>query len=154
MPPFHLPLHDAGSQDDETNSAQTRYIRQTLKFLCLTVIFLYFLLNLRLQTVLKPRSRAEGREAWHNEKRLSALILDVSEFSQNSYWSQGLSNGRCPWICNILHSVWYSVRNMAGGIGYIYKRRASSLPSDFNRAMREASRRRTVTDTDSYAFLI
>lgn len=24
MPPFHLPLHDAGSQDDETITAETR----------------------------------------------------------------------------------------------------------------------------------
>lgn len=29
---------------------------------------------------------------------------------------------------------------------------ASALPSDTNKAMREASRRRTATDTDSYAF--
>ena len=31
---------------------------------------------------------------------------------------------------------------------------ASALPSDIDRAMREASKRRTATDTDSYAFLI
>lgn len=31
---------------------------------------------------------------------------------------------------------------------------ASALPSDFDRAMREASSSRTVTDTDSYAFFI
>ncbi len=30
---------------------------------------------------------------------------------------------------------------------------ASALPSDIDRAMREASSSRTVTDTDSYAFL-
>ena len=30
---------------------------------------------------------------------------------------------------------------------------ASALPSDKNRAMREASECRTATDTDSYAFL-
>ena len=53
----------------------------------------------------------------------------------------------------ILLSTWYSVRNTAGGVDCIYKRRASSLPSNCNRAMREASERRTVTDTDSYAFL-
>lgn len=39
-------------------------------------------------------------------------------------------------------------------IRYIYKRRASSLPSNFDRAMREASSSKTVTGTDSYAFLI
>lgn len=33
-------------------------------------------------------------------------------------------------------------------------RRASALPSNFDRAMREASSSRTVTDTDSYAFFI
>ena len=31
---------------------------------------------------------------------------------------------------------------------------ASALPSNMNRAMREASTSRTVTDTDSYAFFI
>ncbi len=31
---------------------------------------------------------------------------------------------------------------------------ASALPSDFDRAMREASDGRTATDTDSYAFRI
>ena len=35
-------------------------------------------------------------------KRLSALILGHWEFSQNSYLWQGLSNGRCPWICNFV----------------------------------------------------
>lgn len=45
---------------------------------------------------------------------------------------------------------------MAGRNDCIYKRRASSLPSDIDRAMREASSSRTVTDTDtdSYAFLV
>ena len=52
----------------------------------------------------------------------------------------------------ILQPALYSVRNIAGGIGCIYKRRASSLPSDCNRAMREASESRMATDTDSYAF--
>ena len=33
-------------------------------------------------------------------------------------------------------------------------RRASALPSDIDRAMREASECRTATDTDSYAFFI
>lgn len=42
---------------------------------------------------------------------------------------------------------------MAGRNDCIYKRRASSLPSDIDRAMREASSSRTVTDTASYAFL-
>jgi hypothetical protein len=31
---------------------------------------------------------------------------------------------------------------------------ASALPSDFDRAMREASSSRMVTDTDSYAFCL
>ena len=35
-----------------------------------------------------------------------------------------------------------------------YMRGLLQLPSDFDRAMREASVRRTVTDTDSYAFSI
>lgn len=52
----------------------------------------------------------------------------------------------------LLLSAWYSVRDIAGRIDCIYKRRASSLPSDFDRAMREASESKTATDTDSYAF--
>lgn len=54
----------------------------------------------------------------------------------------------------ILQSALCSVRNIVGGIDCIYKRRASSLPSDCNRAMREASESRTAADTDSYAFLL
>ena len=38
------------------------------------------------------------------------------------------------------------------GMGCIYKRGLLTLPSDIRRAMREASKCRTVTDTDSYAF--
>ena len=54
----------------------------------------------------------------------------------------------------ILHSARYFVRNIAERTDCIYKRRASSLPSNCNRAMREASESRTVTDTDSYASLV
>lgn len=54
----------------------------------------------------------------------------------------------------ILHPAIFSARSIAGRIGCIYERRASSLPSNCNRAMREASESRTVTDTDSYAFLV
>ena len=39
------------------------------------------------------------------KKRLSALILDILKFSQNFCQSQGCSNGRCPWICNVLYSA-------------------------------------------------
>ena len=39
----------------------------------------------------------------------------------------------------ILHSARYFGRNIAERIDCIYKRRASSLPSNCNRAMREAS---------------
>lgn len=53
----------------------------------------------------------------------------------------------------ILLSVRYSAWDMAGRNDCIYKRRASSLPSDYRWAMREASSSRTVTDTASYAFL-
>ena len=52
--------------------------------------------------IAEARSGLSGRVGRHNEKRLSALILDVSEFSQNSFRCQGLSNGRCPRICNFL----------------------------------------------------
>ncbi len=55
----------------------------------------------------KPRSGVKrGGSVWtlsckvHNyilEKRLSTLILDTLEFSQNSFRSQGLSNGRRPY---------------------------------------------------------
>ena len=37
-----------------------------------------------------------------HRKRLSALILDCWKFSQNFILYQGLSNGRCPWICDYL----------------------------------------------------
>lgn len=52
----------------------------------------------------------------------------------------------------VQHSAWYSGRNIAGRIDCIYWRGLLQLPSDMNRAMREASGCRTVTDTDSYAF--
>lgn len=40
-------------------------------------------------------------------KRLSALVLDGWEFSQNSYQGQGCSNGRCPWYVNqALSRLW------------------------------------------------
>ena len=45
------------------------------------------------------------------------------------------------------------MREIAGCIDCIYKRGLLALPSDMNRAMREASNSRTVTDTDSYALL-
>lgn len=48
----------------------------------------------------KPGQGQAGGSADIIRKRLSALILDVSEFSQNSFRCQGLSNGRCPRICN------------------------------------------------------
>ena len=54
----------------------------------------------------------------------------------------------------LLHPVRYFVRNMAGRIDCIYERGLLQLPSDMNRAMREASACRTATDTDSYACYI
>ena len=71
-----------------------------------------------------------------------------------SYSCQGLSNGRCPWLCAlpcIRHGVSGEIRPDAS-VAYILAW-ASALPSDMNRAMREASGCRTVTGTDSYAFL-
>lgn len=38
----------------------------------------------------------------HDEKCLSALILDFPEFSQNSFRFQGKCSDECPWICNYL----------------------------------------------------
>ena len=86
-----------------------------------------FILILRLQTVSqKPRSGVMwavcSEHNKHNKKRLSALILDFPEFSQNSFRCQGLSNGRCPWICNILLSAGYFERNIAGCFDCIYRR--------------------------------
>ena len=49
-------------------------------------------------------------------------------------------------------SARYFERNIAECIGCIYKRRASSLPSNIGKAMREASSSRTITDTDSTLF--
>ena len=42
---------------------------------------------------------------------------------------------------------------MSGRNDCIYWRGLLRLPSDLDRAMREASVRRTVTDTESYAFV-
>lgn len=72
-----------------------------------------------------------------------------------SYYSQGMSNDGCPWICNYLVSGTLSRerRRRMPLIAYTSVG-ASSLPSDIDRAMREASIRRTATDTDSYAFFV
>ncbi|MBD5200098.1 MAG: hypothetical protein HDS83_06930 [Bacteroidales bacterium] len=51
-------------------------------------------------------------------------------------------------------SAKYLVRNIAGFIDCIYWRGLLQLPSDFIRAMREASDGRTATDTDSCAFFV
>ena len=85
--------------------------------------------------------------------RLSALILDHLKFLANfSNLSQGLSNGRCPWYVNISVGV-DSERSLSRMPSLHILAWASALPSDFIRAMREASDGRTATDTDSYAFL-
>nr|DAT44894.1 MAG TPA: hypothetical protein [Caudoviricetes sp.] len=55
-------------------------------------------------------------------KRLSALILDCWKFSQNFTLCQGLSNGRCPWICNICFRHDISGEILSGSPDYIYKR--------------------------------
>ncbi len=64
-----------------------------------------------------------------------------------------MSNGRCPWLCNILHPAGYLVIRYGRRHRLHTQAWASALPSDMNRAMREASNSRTVTDTDSYASL-
>ena len=51
-------------------------------------------------------------------------------------------------------SARYFERNSVGCTDCIYWRGLLQLPSDFDRAMREASDSRTVTDTDSYAFFV
>lgn len=100
----------------------------------------------------EPRSgvRVAGCE-YNIRKRLSALVLDGWEFSQNSYQGQGCSNGRCPWYVNL---ALFRLCKKPGALSrFTYNMRGLlQLPSDFDRAMREASNRRTVTDTDSYAF--
>lgn len=79
-------------------------------------------------------------------------FLTIRNSRKISYLCQGLGNGRCLRWCNV--RVRNHVReDMSGCIGCIYWRRASALPSDIDRAMREASDSRTVTDTDSYAIL-
>ena len=51
------------------------------------------------------------------------------------------------------HPVRRFARNASGCRYCIYKRGFCTLPSDFDRAMREASVRRAATDTDVHAFL-
>ena len=71
-----------------------------------------------------------------------------------SYSCQGLSNGRCPWICNYNRNR-LIFREECDRLHWLHIQAwASALPSDKNRAMREASECRTVTDTDSCAFFI
>ena len=88
------------------------------------------------------------------QKRLSALILDVLKFSQNFYSCQGSSNGRCPWICTFAFGKVSETDTLPEAFYIHIQAWASALPSDRNKAMREASERRTVTDTDSCAFFI
>ena len=54
--------------------------------------------------------------------------------------------------CSVNYLLALSFRDIADNIVCI-QAWASALPSDYSKAMREASVRRTVTDTDSYAFL-
>ena len=69
------------------------------------------------------------------------------------YSCQGLSSGRRPYGYATSAFNLPSVR-MAGLMPSLHIQAwASALPSDMNRAMREASSSRTATDTDSYAFL-
>ena len=86
-------------------------------------------------------------------------IIDLQRVRANDRNSRKISVYVKDWattdalrICNYSASGVVPARDIAGGIGCIYKRRASSLPSDIDKAMREASNGRTVTDTDSYAF--
>ncbi len=88
-----------------------------------------------------------------HKKRLSALILDYQKFSQNFILCQGLSNGRCPWICNIplLQALCLGRDRMPVAL-ITYTGVGFCVAVLQRRAMREASDSRTVTDTDSYAF--
>lgn len=54
----------------------------------------------------------------------------------------------------IFHFISVSRERYSVKFIYTFERRASSLPSDINRAMREALESRTARDTDSYAFCI
>lgn len=72
-------------------------ILEITKNLVFSKIFIYFAIADRLEA--PATGQREGSR--HNEKRLSALILDHLKFSQNFYSCQGLDNDRCPWICNI-----------------------------------------------------
>ena len=93
-----------------------------------------------------------GRQSFFRE-RLSALILDQSKFSQNFYLSQGFATVDARGYVIPCFRRRYLGRDMVGCIVCIYWRGLLQLPSDLDRAMREASIGRMATDTDSYAFL-
>ena len=110
--------------------------------------------NFALQVALKPRSRGWGRGCdimksvyprWFltlwNSRKIQSIVKDWATVNARGY-------------VIILQPARCSARNMAGCTNCIYKRRASSLPSNYWWAMREASESRTVTDTDSYAFSV
>ena len=99
----------------------------------------------------RHRTRRVVFMIWYIKERLSALILDSLKFSQNFYLSQDLSNVRCPWLCNTMYSDKCHV-NMSGYTDLHILAWASALPSDLDRAMREAPENRMATDTDSRAF--
>ncbi len=90
----------------------------------------------------------------HNEKRLSALILDLSKFSQNFILWSRIEQRQMPVDMLTPTLVLLSERKARQWLSFHIQAWASALPSDHSRAMREASTSRTATDTDSYAFPI
>ena len=86
------------------------------------------------------RGRGERKVVKYIRKRLSALILDWSKCLANFHikvkdWATVDARG----YVIVMQPVDSSVRNVIGRNDYIHKRGLLALPSDFDRAMREAS---------------
>ena len=97
------------------------------------------------------RSLARGF-GWRNiflQAFICADFLTIWNSRKITCQSQGLSNGRCPWLCKhlIWISLWIPYRFL-----HTHAWASAWLLSDFDKAMREASNGRTATGSDSRAF--
>lgn len=89
--------------------------------------------NFALQAALKPRSRGWGRGCDIMKSVYPRWFLTPWNSRKISHRSQGLSNGRCPWICNYLAFGMVFREEYDRMIWLHLQAWASALPSDFDR---------------------